>query len=420
LGGARQKDLPEDLHTAQADDEQNTRPPWRGGARPKLSAFARSLLSEWERRLWPASAGGVVVAVSGGADSTALLLALCELREAGRLGLSVTVAHFNHELRGAESAEDARWVAETARTHGLEVVVGKADVKGRAAGGNLEQAARRARYECLYEAAQERGAWAVLAGHTLDDQAETVLLRLARGSGPDGLRAMAAERELVEGRAGVLLLRPLLSWARRIDTEEYCRARGVGPRRDEMNEDESFARVRVRKRLLPLLETLNPRAVEALARTAELLADDARVLEEAASKLLEEACGSNEDGRDTAAASGQGVGACELDTHGGKQDAGGPARAWEQCARPLRVEVLTRALPALRRRALRLWLMGARGNLRRVELAHVRAVERLLEGTRGGRVTELPGGGRVERRRGLIRFREGAAANVVEKGNSRP
>ena len=132
----------------------------------------------------------------------------------------------------------------------------------------------------------------MLAAHTLDDQAETVLLRLLRGSGAEGLGGIRPERVL-EGERGappLLLLRPLVGWARRADTEGYCRARGVEPRSDEMNADESFARVRVRRTLLPLLETFNPRVAETLARTADLLAEDALALEGEAAKLLEAAC----------------------------------------------------------------------------------------------------------------------------------
>lgn len=314
----------------------------------------------------------MVVAVSGGADSSALLLALEELARAGRLPLSLSVAHLNHGLRGERGEEDARWVTGQAEALGLEAVVGRADVSARARAGreNLEQAARRARYEFLERAARERGAWAVLTAHTLDDQAETVLMRLLRGSGGGGLAGMRPERALSTG-GEARLLRPLVAWARRADTELYCRARGVEVRRDEMNEDEHFARVRVRRRLVPLLETFNPRAVEALGRAAELLAEEADALDAEASVLLEAARGE-----------GDGVGG-----------------AW-----PLRAEVLASAHAAVRRRALRLWLGRGRGSLRRLERVHVLAVERLTEGARGGRVAELPGGARVERRRGVLRF----------------
>jgi tRNA(Ile)-lysidine synthase len=348
----------------------------RGEGRGRVSAFARRLLREWRRRGWPARGEDVIVAVSGGADSTALLLALEELKRVGLLDTGLTVAHLNHGLRGEQGATDARWVSELARSLGSACIVGRASVaeSARERRDNLEQSARRARYEFLAEAARGVSARAVLAAHTLDDQAETLLLRLLRGSGAEGLGAMAAERVLEEGDELLLLRRPLLSWARRADTEGYCRERGVEFRADAMNEDERFARARVRRRLVPLLETFNPRAVEALARAAALLREDSFALDVLAADLLEEA-------RD--------------------EDEAKDARA----AWPLRVEVLVAALPALRSRALRLWLARGRGDLRRLSRANMHGVERLLEGTRGGRVAELPGGSSVERRRGLLLFR---------------
>jgi len=339
----------------------------------RLHAFARGLLAEWRRRRWPLRGERLVVAVSGGADSTALLLALEELKGAGLLEVGLTAAHLNHGLRGESADADARFAESLARECGFEFASARADVGARAgeSGDNLEQAARRARYEFLSGAARLTKAAAVLTGHTLDDQAETVLLRLLRGSGSEGLGGMHPERSLEEG-GEVLLRRPLLEWARRADTEGYCRARGVEFRADEMNADERFARVRVRRTLLPLLETFNPRAARTIARAAGLLREESSALEGFAARLLEDA-------------RAEGVES--------------PGEAW-----PLRVEVLNGAPAALRRRALRLWVARGRGGLRRISLANVSAVERLLKGERGGRVAELPGGARVERRKGLLTF----------------
>jgi tRNA(Ile)-lysidine synthase len=238
----------------------------------------------------------------------------------------------------------------------------------------------------------------VLAGHTLDDQAETVLLRLLRGSGAAGLAAIRPERPL-DAEGVVVLRRPLVSWARRAETENFCRALGVEFRADEMNEDESFARVRLRRRVVPLLETFNPRAVEAVARAADLLHEDSQALEALAAELLEAASERPED-------EGKVEGEDKVSARADEEDGAAASVPEESLARPLRVELLARARPALRRRALRLWLERGRGDLRRVALAHVKAVERLLEGERGGRVAELPGGARVERRRGRLLFRQ--------------
>lgn len=332
----------------------------------------------------------VVVAVSGGADSTALLLAFDELNKAGRLGLALKVAHLDHGLRGEAGERDARFVAELAAGLGYEATLGRASVgrRARATRDNLEQAARRERYEFLGEAARAWAAHAVAVAHTLDDQAETLLLALLRGSGSRGLSGMRERRAFDERGDDLLLVRPLLDWARRAETVEYCALRGVSVRADEMNEDEGFARVRVRRQLLPLLETFNPRASETLARTARLLGAEADALEHLAGKLLEEA-------RSSASAKALRAGA--------KAERVDESDALEN-APPLCVAVLREADAAVLGYALRVWIKGGRGNLRRIEAAHVAAVAGLLEGARGGRVAELPGGARVERRRGLLLF----------------
>ena len=364
-----------------------------------INSFARRLLAEWRRLGLPTEGERLVVAVSGGADSTALLLACDELIKARRLAVSLAVAHLDHNLRGAAGAGDALWVERLARRLGHEAISEQRDVGGqaRAAADNLEQAARRARYEFLARVARAVGAQWVLTAHTLEDQAETLLLALMRGSGAQGLGGMHAARVLDDEQPVVLLARPLLGWARRAETARYCQERGVAVRADAMNEDERFARVRVRRRLLPLLEEFNPRVVTALARTAELLRADAVALEAQAALLLRAARVEDEEQR------AQHVSAPNGDA---------------LCAWPLRVAVLREADEAVRRRALRRWLKAGRGSLRRLTLVHVRGVERLLAGERGRRVAELPGGARVERRRGLIVFHPAAAqpGEMVEKG----
>lgn len=344
--------------------------------RQRLSRFAGALLKEWKSLALPVDER-VIVAVSGGADSVALLLALSELLERKRLALCLTVAHLDHGLRGASSREDARWVGSLAEELGFHFELGRACVKERAARerDNLEQAARRARYEFLKEVANKCRARVVLTAHTMDDQAETVLMRLLRGSGADGLGGMERVRALAED-SEILLARPLLGWARRALTIKYCRERNVESRVDAMNDDERFARVRVRQRLLPLLESFNPKVVESLSRASALMREDSVVLNAAAEELLK--------------AASRGV---EAET--GKSASGRSS---------LNVNILASAPLALRRRALRLWLARGRGDLRRLELVHLSGVEKLLEGERGGRVVELPGGSFVERKKGHLRL----------------
>ena len=339
----------------------------RRPARVRLSVFARNLLAEWQRLDLPVSEASVVVAVSGGADSSALLLALEELIAQGKLQLHLVVAHLDHGLR-EDSKEDAQWVSSLAKDSGFDVVVGRASLKRHAgaatktskAGENLEQAARKARYEFLSRTAAKVRSEYVLTAHTLDDQAETVLMRLLRGSAAEGLSGTPTIRELKRG-SRVKLVRPLLTWARRSDTEDYCRLRHVDFRVDEMNDDETFSRVRVRKQLLPLMKSFNNRVVEALSRTASLLNEDALALAADANRLLELA-------------------------------AEKPKEKGETKSPSLSVSVLLQSPAAVRRRALREWILRSRGDLKRLEMVHLVAVEKLLKGERGGRVAELPRG----------------------------
>jgi tRNA(Ile)-lysidine synthase len=348
------------------------------------------MFAEWKRLALPLRDECVVLGVSGGADSVALLLAVDELRKAARLDLRVMVAHLDHGLRGAAGESDAVWVCGLARELGCEGVAARANVGQRAgeSADNLEQAARRARYKFLAETARACEARYVMVAHTMDDQAETVLLRLIRGSGSAGLGGMRTTRVLEEcAREShhLRLVRPLLRWARRVETESYCAERQIDFRNDAMNVDERFARVRVRRQLLPLLHSFNPRIVEALARTGLLLRDEASALERIAGELLKAASvevESVDEGIDEG-------------TSGGRTNSL-PA---------LRVDVLSDAAVALRRLALRRWLERGRGDLRRLELVHLEAVEGLLEGARGGRTIQLPGGACVVRKKGLLYFK---------------
>src|SRR5215471_14234920 len=156
----------------------------------KTSGFARQLLREWRRLQLPIAIDTIVVAVSGGADSVALLLSLDELIKTGKLKIKIDVAHLNHKLRGKASDADARWVAALAKRLGYASDLGSSNVKRRKtrSGDNLEQVARRARYEFLAKCARSRRANYVLTAHTIDDQAETILMNLLRGSGAGGLR----------------------------------------------------------------------------------------------------------------------------------------------------------------------------------------------------------------------------------------
>jgi tRNA(Ile)-lysidine synthase len=216
----------------------------------------------------------VIVAVSGGADS--LALAAAAAHAAPGLGVRVMAVIVDHGLQPGSDVV-ARTAAETLRTLSLESEILPVDV---GSVGGPEAAARTARYAALDEAAHRHGAVAVLLGHTLDDQAETVLLGLARGSGAGSLQGMAE----ASGR----LVRPFLA-VRRSDTRAAVAELGIEPWEDPQNDDDAFARVRVRSRVLPVLE-LGPGIAEALARTAEQAREDAEAFDEMIEEFIEEIC----------------------------------------------------------------------------------------------------------------------------------
>ncbi|TFW00221.1 tRNA lysidine(34) synthetase TilS [Leifsonia flava] len=222
----------------------------------------------------------LLVALSGGADS--LALAAATAFEAPRSAMRAGAVVVDHGLQ-AGSAAVAERAAAQARALGLDpVLVRRVDVAAATDGGGPEAAARDARYEALNAAAAETGALAVLVGHTLDDQAETVLLGLARGSGGSSLQGMAA--------ASGILRRPLLG-IRRSTTRQFCTDAGLGAWDDPHNDSDLYARVRVRARVLPVLETeLGPGIAEALARTAEQLREDSEALDSMVEETIEEIC----------------------------------------------------------------------------------------------------------------------------------
>ena len=350
-----------------------------------MQSFVRNLITEWRRLKLPLAGETVVVGVSGGADSLSLLLALHELQKTSKLELKITAAHFNHQLRAAESDADEEFVAHLTTELGVGLVLHRGHVSS---DGNLEQNARVVRYGFLRDAAINLNAFAVLTGHTVNDQAETFLLNLIRGSGPEGLSGMKAIRvlEIERGREGKvetgaadndtsprlpltlsppLLVRPLLNWANRLDTEAFCHEMGVEYRYDTMNDDTAFKRVQIRKILLPLLEDMNPKIVETLANTAGLMQNFLEVPK--------------------------------------KRD-----------QLPMADELALSELKLLPKPALydgiRAWLRQHRGTTRQLQLKHIQAVERLIFSTKSGKIAELPGG-RVVKTDGKLIYDENKVEN---------
>jgi tRNA(Ile)-lysidine synthase len=217
--------------------------------------------------------GPVVVAVSGGTDSTALLLLLADF--APQLGLDLHVAHFDHRVRPRAAAQDAQFVADLAQRHGATIRIGRAD-----AAPKSEDEARELRYAFLRRAAREVGATRIATGHTRDDQAETVLLHATRGSGLAGLAGMRPHRDDI--------VRPLLVIGR-AETKAVCDEAKVRPREDRSNADRKYARNRIRHKVLPELERINPQARAALARLADTAAAVADAAQQTAERALDAA-----------------------------------------------------------------------------------------------------------------------------------
>jgi tRNA(Ile)-lysidine synthase len=216
----------------------------------------------------------IMVAVSGGPDSLCLLHLLQQIASQRQLWLHV--AHLDHQLR-PDSADDAKFVEQIAAEWQIPVSVAGADVATIAGARRqgIEETARELRSSFLLETALRIGATAIALGHTADDQAETVLLRLLRGAGPSGLAAMRPKRPT--NQPDIAVIRPLLE-STRAEVEAYCREQQLTPRHDSSNESPIFTRNRVRGYIIPLLKTYNPSIVATLGRTARVCAEEDELL----------------------------------------------------------------------------------------------------------------------------------------------
>lgn len=245
--------------------------------------FAQRLAASWPPSAWRDLT--VLAAVSGGADSVALLRALASLKAAGAGRL--VVGHFNHGLRGDAAAADEHFVVALADQLGVDCLVGRAtDGTLRAGGDGLEAAARQARYAFLQATAERLGARYVVTGHTADDQAETILHRVVRGTGLAGVAGMRRARAL--GPA-TTLLRPMLE-IRRSEIEAYLAELGQSYRHDATNQDLDLTRNRLRHQLLPLLaDAFNPAVVDALLRLGRLAAEAQHTIQAQAEDRLDAA-----------------------------------------------------------------------------------------------------------------------------------
>jgi len=317
----------------------------------------RKVIDSIRRHQLIAHGDRVLVAVSGGPDSVALLHLLCELRD--ELEVQLEVAHLQHGIRGEEAKEDARFVAELAGSLKLRFHLKEIDLprmKSNAGRGNLEAWAREERYRFFSDVVRERKLDKVATAHTEDDQAETVLMWLLRGTGMKGLGGMSP-LHLHRAAAGdsiatLTVIRPLLEVSK-TEIVEYLQDRKLNYRLDRSNLDSSLLRNWIRLELLPKIEQRVGSGFSArLSRQAELLRDEDSLVTELARKSYES-----------------------------MREPNGFSRA-----------ALLREPEALQRRILRHWIGCTRGHLRGLEFVHIDELLRLIkEGPSQGRLS-IPGG----------------------------
>jgi tRNA(Ile)-lysidine synthase len=313
----------------------------------------------------------VVVGVSGGADSVCLLHVLAKWRQ--RLGIRLHVAHLNHQIRGVESQADSEFVSDLAGALGIPITIDSQDVAAyrTESKSSLEEAARELRYAFFAGVARQVGACRIAVGHTRDDQVETILMHIIRGTGVAGLSGLAPCSPLVHDRrrmslpgqassavkaqrSCVSIIRPLLDTTRQ-ETANYCQEHQLNPHVDSSNLSPSFFRNRLRLHLLPMLRQYNPNIDQALLRLADIAKEENAFIEQQASGLWNEVA--RQENR-----------AIYLDK---KQMAG--------------------LSMALQRHLLRLAVSRLIGDVRDIEATHIEAARGLL-GKSAGKMSVLPYG----------------------------
>jgi tRNA(Ile)-lysidine synthase len=358
-------------------------------------AITRSLMAAGER---------VCVAVSGGADSVALLLALVEANGAKEpLGVVLSAVHVHHGLRGADADADEAFVRDLCEQLGAPLIVERVDVAGRQAAERegLEEAARELRYQAFRKLIKSGKADLVATAHTRDDQAETVVMKLLRGAWTEGIAGIApvveSDGDATRGR----IVRPLLN-TRRAEVEAYLHQRGQTWREDATNRDVSLTRNRVRHELMPMLRQFNPAIDLALARLAEIARDEEAFWQAEVARVLPQVLlpGRPVRGGGRAVSTVTGNSSCAVE-----------------------VERLRSMSPALRRRVLRAAVRSLGRRISADETAKLLALAGLAEveppvAARPGVRLELAGGLRAERTAREIQLRVDAAP-FVAKGDSR-
>lgn len=330
----------------------------------------RDLLASFSAAFDALTAGlpnpGIIAGVSGGPDSLAMMHLLSRLRESRQF--NVTIVHVDHQLR-SESAHEAAFVMEEARRYGLPATIAKVDTRAIASERkiSIETAARAGRYTALTTEAQARGSSRIFVAHTRDDQAETVLSHLIRGTGLDGLGGMKPLYPLTKSHLmipvpeGILLGRPLLAISR-AQIIGYCDAFALHPLEDSSNQDETYLRNWIRHALLPRIESRVPSFSDRIIALANIVQADSAVLESLTESALS----------DLTTEKKQGV-------------------------RVLSFEGWSRLPLALKRRVLRDSIFLIKGSMTDISFTHIEKAISLLENSEPGSVSEAAGGIRIRR-----------------------
>jgi tRNA(Ile)-lysidine synthase len=344
-------------------------------ARHRRSNLATLLLHHLQESHWASAGQRIGVAVSGGADSVALLSLLLELRK--KLGIVLSVVHFNHKLRGRASDSDEKFVAHLAKRHSLQFFDISEDIsaKSRKERANLEDAARRARYSFFERLVADRQLDKIAVAHTADDQAETVLAHILRGTGLPGLGGIHPELGCV--------FRPLLKF-RRNDLRAYLRAIRQTWHEDATNRDTKRTRARIRLKLMPLLEKqFHPAVVGHLCQLADLAREDEAWLESSAElRLFLNAREENGEWRISV------------------RDLLGPQTEFS----PSQTELRRTAPQAMSKRLIRLLVKKVKPHSGQLSAIHVNSVLRLAQQPDSGKSLPLPGGVEVRRERETLSF----------------
>lgn len=304
----------------------------------------------------------ILIALSGGPDSACLLYVLYSLKR--EFGLNLFSAHLNHMLRGKDSQKDLLFAQQLSKKLDIPFFYEEIDVEKKCSHASLEEAARNIRQDFLFRTADKVRATKIALGHTKDDQAETVLMRLLRGSGLYGLSAILPKRKILKH----MLIRPLIEVTKE-ELLSYLKNKGISYRIDRTNKEDIYFRNRIRNRLIPELRKYNKNIVDILHNTAESASLDYEYLKKKAEEHF---------------------------------------RAINNLKSHSRINLKTVELlnlhPALRRMIIRLSIERLKGSLRRIDYRHIQELEDLMENRKIGSIVDLPQGISVSKTAKLLKF----------------